>query len=158
MIEEIIATYIPEILGAILTALAGVVALAAKRLATKYINTAVKKDVARTVVQAVEQIYKDLHGEEKLGKALEAAAGMLADNGIYVSDLELRMLIEAAVGEFNAVFAKPLPILEGIAVDDLTDDQLRDVLQQMGVTTTDDMTREQLLAEFDAQALATAAI
>ena len=158
MIKEIIAAYMPEILGAILTALAGVVALAAKRLATKYINTAVKKDVARTVVQAVEQIYKDLHGEEKLGKALEAAADMLADNGIHVSDLELRMLIEAAVGEFNTVFAKPLPILDGIAVEDLTDDQLRDVLQQMGVTTTDDMTREQLLAEFGAQATATAAI
>ena len=83
-----------------------------------------------------------------LAKALEAAADMLTANGITVTDLELRMLLEAAVGEFNDVFAKPLPILEGFAVEDLDDDQLREVLVQAGLsrTYTDGLTREQLLA------------
>ena len=75
-----------------------------KKLAQKYVNTQTKKDVARTVVQAVEQIYKDLHGEEKLAKALEAASEILTEQGIHVTGLELRTLIEDAVGEFNGVF------------------------------------------------------
>jgi hypothetical protein len=41
------------------------------------------------------------------------------------------------------------PILEGIDVDDLTDDQLRSVLQQMGFAYTDAMTREELLDALD---------
>ena len=104
---QIINTYGLEIIGTILTALAGVLGMVATRLATKYINTKIKRDVASTVVQGVEQLYKDLHGPAKLTKALEAAANMLAAQGITVTELELRMLLEAAVGEFNAVFRGP---------------------------------------------------
>lgn len=106
-ILEIVNTYGLEIIGTILVALAGALGLAAKALATKYINTKIKRDVARTVVQGVEQLYKDLHGPAKLAKALEAAASMLTAQGITVTDLELRMLLEAAVGEFNNVFTVP---------------------------------------------------
>ncbi len=106
IINAIISTYAPQILGAILTAIAGVLGVTLKRLATKYINTDIKKDVAKTVVQAVEQIYKDLNGEDKLNKALESMATMLAEQGLTVSDLEMRMLLESAVGEFNKVFQK----------------------------------------------------
>jgi hypothetical protein len=150
IIKAIVNTYGTEILGAILTALAGVVGLAVKNLATKYINTSVKRSVARTVVQGVEQLYKDLHGQEKLDKALEAAAAMLQENGITVTDLELRMLIEAAVGEFNQVFTtQPLQIADGIDVDDMTDDMLRAVLVQIGRPAPMSFTREELLAALD---------
>ena len=44
--------------------------------------------------------------EEKYEKALEAASEMLSEKGISVTELELKMLIEAAVGEFNDVFYK----------------------------------------------------
>jgi hypothetical protein len=101
---QIINTYGLEIIGAILTALAADLGMAAKTLATKYINTKIKRDVARTVVQGVEQLYKALSGPERLDKAMEAAAEMLTAQGITVTDLELRMLLEAAVGEFNDVF------------------------------------------------------
>lgn len=106
-ILEIVNTYGLEIIGTILVALAGALGLAFKALATKYINTKIKRDVAHTVVQGVEQLYKDLHGPAKLAKALEAAASMLTAQGITVTDLELRMLLEAAVGEFNNVFTVP---------------------------------------------------
>jgi hypothetical protein len=76
----------------------------AKALVDKYLNDKTKRDVAKTVVQAVQQVYKDLHGEEKLNKALESASEMLAEKGITVTDLEMRMLIEAAVSEFNKAF------------------------------------------------------
>ena len=118
-ILEIVNTYGLEIIGTILLALAGALGLAAKALATKYINTKIKRDVARTVVQGVEQLHKDLHGPAKLAKALEAAASMLTAQGITVTDLELRMLLEAAVGEFNDVFNTAVPA--ALPADDTTD-------------------------------------
>lgn len=148
MFLEIVNTYGAEIIGIILKALAGILAMVATKLVTKYINTKVKRDIARTVVQAVEQCYKHLDGPAKLAKALEAAAAMLQDNGIKVTELELRMLLEAAVGEFNDVF-NTATILPGIDAESLTDDQLRAALQQMGYAYTDDMTREQLLDALD---------
>ena len=112
MFLEIVNTYGMEIIGAILTALAGVLGAVVTKLATKYVNTAVKREIALTVVQGVEQLYNHLNGEEKLAVALDAAADMLQQNGITVTDLELRMLLEAAVGEFNDVFNSALLIGE----------------------------------------------
>ena len=106
MFAEFIETYGLELLYALITAVAGWLAVVVKNIATKYINDKTKKAVAKTVVQAVEQVYKDLHGEEKLNEALSAASDMLTEKGIAVSELELRMLIEAAVGEFNNTFNK----------------------------------------------------
>lgn len=104
MLANFINDYGTTILYAILTAIGGYLGMVVKNLYTKYINTKIKREVARTVVLGVEQIYKNLHGEEKLRAALTAASEMLAEKGITVSDLELRMLIEAAVAEFNDAF------------------------------------------------------
>ena len=106
MFTEFISEYGTTILYTILTAIAGWLGIVVKNLYAKHINTKTKKDVAYTVVLGVEQIYKDLHGEEKLNKALTAASEMLAKEGIKVSDLELKMLFEAAVAEFNDAFNK----------------------------------------------------
>ena len=88
----------------------------AKILVDKYLNDKTKKDVAKTVVRAVEQVYKDLHGDEKLTKALESASEMLAEKGITVTELEMRMLIEAAVSEFNKAFEKNTEVVENTTV------------------------------------------
>lgn len=106
MFAEFINTYGAEILYAIITAIAGYVGIVLKNLCTKYINDKTKAAVAKTAVQFVEQVYKDLHGEDKLKEALSAASEMLAEKGITVSDLEMRALIEAAVAEFNEAFKK----------------------------------------------------
>jgi LL-H family phage holin len=105
-INMFISEYGTQILYAVLVAVFGYLGVQAKILADKYINDKIKKDVAKTVVKAVEQIYKDLHGEEKLNKALESASEMLATKGITITDLEIKMLIEAAVAEFNKAFEK----------------------------------------------------
>lgn len=105
-LQEFISTYGTTILYSILTAIAGYLGIVIKNLYTKYINDKTKQDVAKTVVKAVEQMYKNLHGDEKLQKALEAASDMLLTKGITISDIELRMLIEAAVAEFNDAFNK----------------------------------------------------
>lgn len=106
MFLDFINEYGTTILYAILTAIGGYLGIVVKNLYTKYVNDKTKEAVAKTVVQAVEQIYKDLHGDEKLNKALDSAAEMLEQKGVSVTELELRMLIEAAVGEFNEAFKK----------------------------------------------------
>ena len=106
MFAEFINVYGTQILYAIITAIAGYVGIVVKNLCTKYITDKTKASVAKTAVQFVEQVYKDLHGEEKLNEALSAASEMLAEKGITVSELEMRVLIEAAVAEFNHTFKK----------------------------------------------------
>ena len=106
MLAEFFNEYGTTIMYAVVVAIAGYFGTVAKNLYTKYINDKTKQAVAKTVVRGVEQIYKDLHGEEKLNKALEAASEMLADKGINASELELRIMIEAAVLEFNEAFIK----------------------------------------------------
>jgi hypothetical protein len=106
MFAEFINQYGLQIMYAIITAIAGYIGIAVKNLVTKYINDKTKKDVAKSAVKFVEQVYKDIHGEEKLAEALVAASEMLAEKGITVTDLELRVLIEAAVAEFNEAFNK----------------------------------------------------
>lgn len=104
MLTEFINQYGTTILYTILTALAGYVGLWVKALYTKYINDKTKKDVVSTCVKAVEQLYKDLHGVEKYNEVVKSASEMLALKGITITDLEIKMLIEAAVAEFNEAF------------------------------------------------------
>lgn len=106
LLKEFISAYGTTILYSFITAIAGYLGVVIKNVYTKYINDKTKQDVAKTCVKAVEQIYKDLHGEEKLAKALEAASEMLMNKNIAITDIELRMLIEAAVAEFNNAFNK----------------------------------------------------
>lgn len=73
--------------------------------ATKQISKE-KQEIAKFAVLAVEQMYYNLQGPEKLEKALEMASATLKDHKINVEATELRMLIESAVASFNEVFAK----------------------------------------------------
>jgi N-acetylmuramoyl-L-alanine amidase len=106
MFVEFINAYGLQIMYAIITAIAGYIGIAMKNLYKKYVNTKVKRDVVETAIRGVEQIYKDIHGPEKLQNAMVAASEMLAEEGIAVTDLELRMLIEAAVKKMNEEFRK----------------------------------------------------
>ena len=106
MIAEFFNQYGMQILYTVIMAIAGYLGIVMKNLVTKYINDKTKKEVAKVAVQFVEQVYKDLHGEQKLNEALQAASEMLLEKNISVSTLELRVLVEAAVAEFNKAFEK----------------------------------------------------
>lgn len=106
MFAEFVNQYGMQILYTIITAIAGYIGIVVKNIFTKYINDKTKKDVAKSAVQFVEQVYKDMHGEEKLNAALSCAEEMLMEKGITVTALEMRVLIEAAVAEFNDAFNK----------------------------------------------------
>ena len=110
MFAEFINQYGLQIMYTVITAIAGYIGIVIKNLFTKYINDKTKRAVAKSAVQFVEQVYKDIHGEEKLNTALTAASEMLAEKGIYVSELEMRVLIEAAVAEFNDAFNKTVEL------------------------------------------------
>lgn len=108
--QEFISTFITEygstIIYTILTAIMSYLGVCVKNAYTKYINTKTKEQIATTVVNAVEQIYKDCNGEEKLEKAIESITEMLIQNNIVVNELEVRMLIEATVNSFNQGLTK----------------------------------------------------
>ena len=95
--NEFISAYGLPIIGSIITAVLGWVGLQIKALYERYVDTKEKQAVCKTVVAAVDQIYKDLGGEKKLEKAIEAASDMLNARGITCTELELRMLLESAV-------------------------------------------------------------
>lgn len=111
-LKMFISEYGTTILYTVLTGVFAYLGMQAKALFDKYFTDKTKRDVAKTVVQAVEQLFKDLHGDEKLDKALVAASEMLFEKGITVSGLELRMLIESALAEFNKAFEKKESIPE----------------------------------------------
>lgn len=106
LIKQVLSEYGLQLLGTVLTALATYLGLIAKKYANKILDDKTKKSVAKTVVSAIEQCYKDLNGPEKLQKAMEAAAEMLTEKGIKCTDVELRLLLESALAEFNKVFEK----------------------------------------------------
>ena len=116
IIDTIITTYGNPLIGLILTIVFGSLGVIAKQLFAKYIDTPTKQAVARTAAAFVEQIWKDIHGAEKLQKAMETAEILLKKKGIDFDAEEMKILIEAAVAEFNGAFAKPL-IMEDTADD-----------------------------------------
>ncbi len=99
--EELFGAYLLPALVALVTAMAGFVGAQIKQLYQRYVNDKVKQDVVRTCVKAVEQLYHDLEGPEKLEKACQGVHSILEERGIPISQLELELLIESVVAEFN---------------------------------------------------------
>ena len=95
IITQMITEYLPVILTAVMTAIVGFV----KSKYTKIANDSIKKDVA--TVKYIEQIYKDVHGTEKLRKAKETMLTLLEEKSIKISDVELVILLESAVKDMN---------------------------------------------------------
>ena len=106
MFLEIINTYAAQLLGTLLVTLFGIFGMALRNLAARHLDTDTKRTLAKIVVQFVEQTYKNLHGEAKLNAALAALSELLKEKNIKASEQEMRILIEAAVAEFNNAFRK----------------------------------------------------
>lgn len=104
--NEIFWAYVFPVIVAALTAFAGFLGAQLKGLYQKHVNDKTKESVVRTCVKAVEQLYHDLGGPEKLEKAKEGIEDMLNEKGIPITELEMNLLIEAVVSEFNYGFAK----------------------------------------------------
>lgn len=105
-LKALLNEYGVKIIGSLLMIIVSYIGTICGKAAKKYIDTKTKKTIAKTVVQSVEQMYKNLHGEEKLIKAMESASELLTEKGIKCTATELQVLLEGAVGEFNNAFDK----------------------------------------------------
>ena len=101
MFETFISEYGAAIIYDVVTGIAGYIGLQIKAIYQKYVNDRTKEKVVKTVVSAVKQLYYDLDGEKKLSIAIDNITQMLNEKGITITELEIRMLIEAAVGEMK---------------------------------------------------------
>ena len=106
MLTEIVNLYGAQILGTVLLALFGSFGMLAKSMAERILDTPLKVQLAKIAVQFAEQTCKALCGEEKLTAALSALSELLAQKKISATEREMRILLEAAVAEFNEVFHK----------------------------------------------------
>lgn len=97
MLKTIITDIAPILLAAVGTFLIGLI----KAKYSEYVNTDTKKEIAMLTVRYVEQVFKTLHGKDKLDKAKSAFVKMLNEKGIDVTEEEMNMLLEAAVHQIN---------------------------------------------------------
>ena len=110
-IQEIISNFLLPVIAAAVTGLAGFIGMQLKKIYQKHVDDKTKEAVVRTCVKAVEQLYHDLGGPEKLEKAKDGIQEMLKEKGIAISELEMDLLIESVVSEFNYGFAKDTKVL-----------------------------------------------
>ena len=106
IIKEFIQNYAGELIFAALTAIVGFIGTALKKEYEDSNEDKKKREIIANVVKSVEQVYKNIHGTDKLKKAMETASKMLAQKGISITELELMVLIESALCEFNDAFNK----------------------------------------------------
>lgn len=121
---DFVNNYGMEIIAAVATAIAGFLGAMIKDMANKFLNDKTKQEIAKIVVQGIEQCYQTLSGPEKLQKAIENATQMLNEKGITVTEVELRMLLENALGEFNEVFKKEAAAGKAAQLDTWVDSEL----------------------------------
>lgn len=106
IIKEFISNYGSELLLTVITGFFAFLGTALKKVVEDYVKDQKKKEIIKNAVKSVEQVYKNLHGTDKLDKAMENASQMLSQKGIDITELELITLIESAVCEFNDAFNK----------------------------------------------------
>ena len=100
ILNQILQIVLP-ILATFLTGLFTYIGTRLKKVYEEKVNTETAKTVAEDAVRFVEQVYKDLHGKEKLEKATAQVAEVLQSKGITISEAEINMLIESAVYGLN---------------------------------------------------------
>lgn len=98
--NEILGQAMAIIVPALATLIATFFAYLGNKLKNAYqekVNNETAQAVVKDVVQFVEQVYKDVGGEEKLKKAISETTTILNSKGIKITETEIKMLIESAV-------------------------------------------------------------
>lgn len=93
-----------EIVPVILTALVGILSylgITIKDKLASRIDTETKKALVTTTVKYIEQVYVDVHGDEKLQIAMTKAESLFKEKGIKIGKTELEMMIEEVVNNIN---------------------------------------------------------
>ena len=106
MLDYMLWSYGGEIAVLAVTVVFGCLGWAAKKIYKNLVTDQQKEAIAKTAAKCVEQVWKTIHGPEKLKQALVYAEIMLEKKGIPFDAEEMEILIEAAVAEFNKAFEK----------------------------------------------------
>lgn len=99
-VVEILTEALLQIVGIVVAGLISLVALKVKDfLKTEENATQLKQkeSYAKLAVEAVELIFKEFEGEEKLRQAKEKLLHWAEENNIPISDEEITVLVESAV-------------------------------------------------------------
>lgn len=104
---EVFQQIILPILISVVTGIAGYFGGLLRKKVDKWADNDAKREIAETCVAAIEQMHHELSGTEKKAKAIKAMHDMAEAKGIPISEFEIEMFIEAAVGKFNDAFNKP---------------------------------------------------
>lgn len=100
ILDQLIQILLP-VFATLITAITGYVATKIKQLYEEKVTTETIKTVVDDTVKFVEQVYTDIHGQEKLQKAVERVTQILNEKGIMITETEINTLIEAAVYGLN---------------------------------------------------------
>ena len=94
------------ILGTALTLLASRIGSILGKFVREKMQDESVREVASVCVRAVEQMYREKSGSEKLEQALLLGEKLLTRKGIRISAQELRIVLEAALSEAKGAFEK----------------------------------------------------
>lgn len=97
MWKQVIFEGLQGIIGIAITVLLAFI----RKKYNQYVNTDTKKKLVNDVVYYTEQVFKALHGKEKLEKAKSTLVTLLNEKGISFTEEELNVLIESAVNQLN---------------------------------------------------------
>lgn len=101
-VSEIIRMIVESVLGIVIPGVLGYIGYHVKEYIDDKTSYSKAERAAKNVARYVEQIYKDLPSEEKAQKFDETLCEMLLEKGITITDLEVKVLREAAVNALNA--------------------------------------------------------
>jgi LL-H family phage holin len=110
--DELIVNLAYDILSILLPVLAVMLAewlrrkIGVERLQKIQKELETKQELAALAVQFVEQVYKDLKGEEKYQEAAQWLATQAVERGINITADEIQGLIEAALRSFKDTFGE----------------------------------------------------
>lgn len=90
-----------QLLYVISTSIITFITIKFKNTYTKYIDDETKKVIAKTCVEACEQLHKESKGEEKYLITYNNIKEILNSKKIKLNDLEMKMLIESFCSKLN---------------------------------------------------------
>lgn len=113
MLEQLMTQLQPVIISicvTILTAVGTYIGTKIKQVYTDKVNTDIKEKIVYNTCRYVNQLYNDLEGPAKFETAQKEIVEQLNQRGIKITELELKVMIEAAVnGLKSGMTIKEIP-------------------------------------------------
>lgn len=97
LILDFLNQYGISLIHTIFVAILSYISLEIKKIYKHHITNKTKKEVIIFVCHAINELYPNESGENKLNLAITNAKQILTEKGITISDLELRMYIAGTV-------------------------------------------------------------